>query len=100
MWKEVLKGIASSERVWLTIAGIIVLGLSKAGVILPDEFTKQLTELIMVLVASLGLRPVRPKTTNAKLEEAVAKAGENIEKEVIAERAKRISLTPPMGEEK
>ena len=97
MWKDIVRGIASSERVWLTLVGLVVAFLAKKGIALPEGFANQAHDLIMVLVASLGLRPPRPKTTSAKLEEAVAKESDKLEATLVAERAKRLS-TPPTTE--
>lgn len=98
MFKDIVKGIASSERVWLTLIGLAVAFLAKKGIALPEGFASQASDMIMVLVASLGLRPPRPKTTSAKLEEAVAKESDKLEAKLVAERAKRLSQPPPTTE--
>lgn len=99
MVKEIFKGVVSSERVWLTTMGLVVLFLAKKGIALPGDFADQATNLVMVLVGSLGLRPPRPKTANDKLEAAVAKESDKLEEAVIKERARRISLNPPVADE-
>lgn len=58
---NIVKTLLSSERVWLTIVGLLVLLLAKAGLAVPDGFADKAVELIMVLVGSLGLRQVRQK---------------------------------------
>lgn len=71
MFKEIIKGIVSSERAWLTLIGLAIAFMAKKGIALPDGFASQSTDLIMVLVGSLGLRPPRPKTPAAKPDEVV-----------------------------
>jgi len=100
MVKAIVKGIFFSERAWLTALGLVVAFLAKKGIALPDGFANDATNLIMVLVASLGIRPPRPKTADAKLEEAVTKESNKLEEAVIKERARRISLTPPVTDDK
>lgn len=58
---NIVKTLFSSERVWLTIVGLLVLLLAKIGFVVPDGFADKAVELIMVLVGSLGLRQVRQK---------------------------------------
>lgn len=71
MIKTILKGITSSERFWLTVSACVVLGLSRVGVSVGDEFTTKFTELVMVLVASLGIRAPRVKQIVVDKNEAV-----------------------------
>lgn len=72
MWKAIVKGILSSERAWITLVGLAIAYLAKRGIVLPDGFADKATDLIMVLVASLGVRSPRPKAVAAKPADVVS----------------------------